>query len=283
MQNLIKIIKTLKQGKNINNQEILNLMREYMQILILKIIYQSKYGKSLSFIGGTALRVCYDIKRFSEDLDFSLDFPFDNYSFKELNHIIAKNLENNGFEIELNINEDKIVQKSFIKIKKILNYFGINPLKDQKLHIKLEIATNPVKVNKDEVESFFVSKFDEIFPILKHTMPTMFAGKISAVLNRVYTKGRDFYDLIWYLNRKIDLNLKYLNRASKQAKLGVKFKNKEEVFNAIENRIKKIEINQIIKDLNPFLEDITEQQWLNDYKKVFVQVKENYLKSKTKN
>ncbi len=124
----------------------------------------------------------------------------------------------------------------------------------------------------------WISKFNEIFPILKHTDPVMFAGKISAILNRAYTKGRDFYDLIWYLNKKTDISLEYLNNASKQSKRNLIFRNKQDVFDAIESRIEKVDINQIIKDLKPFLEDATEQQWLNDYKKVFYQTKQRYMK-----
>jgi predicted nucleotidyltransferase component of viral defense system len=45
-------------------------LREYLQYLILKAIYTSKYGKDLVFLGGTCLRIIYGSARFSEDLDF---------------------------------------------------------------------------------------------------------------------------------------------------------------------------------------------------------------------
>lgn len=63
-----KIIREMKaQKSSLTEQEILNTVREYIQTLVLKFIYQSKYGGALSFMGGTALRMCYNLKRYSED------------------------------------------------------------------------------------------------------------------------------------------------------------------------------------------------------------------------
>ena len=51
--------------------KIRGILREYLQILILKELYSAKSGKSLYFTGGTYLRLAYNLKRFSEDLDFN--------------------------------------------------------------------------------------------------------------------------------------------------------------------------------------------------------------------
>lgn len=275
MQKLTKLIAEAKKKKASDNK-ILNIIREYLQVLILKAMYQSKYGRSLSFIGGTALRICYDLKRYSEDLDFALDRKPPAYSFHELNNTIASFLKNTDFEIDINVKEDKVVQKSFIRVSKVLHVFGLSPLKSQKIHIKLEIDTRPVKVSDTERETFFVTKFDEMFPIVKHTDQTMFAGKICAVLNRAYTKGRDFYDLIWYLNRKMDINLNYLNRAMKQAGLKTKFKDIQDVLETLDNKIKKVESADIMKDIGRFLEDPSEETWLKSYHDAFKQAARLY-------
>lgn len=277
MQNLTELIAEAKRQKRVSENDILNIIREYLQIMILKAIYQSKYGKGLSFIGGTCLRICYDLKRYSEDLDFAIDRSVPKYSFLELNELIKSFLKNTGFEVETNVSEDKIVQKSFIKVGKVLHFFGVSPLKTQKLHVKLEIDTNPVPVNPHEMETFFVTKFNEIFPILKHTEETLFAGKICAVLNRGYTKGRDFYDLIWYLKRGTKMNLNYLNKSFKQAKLPQQFAHEKEVIAALEQKIATVNTHDILKDIGRFLEDSTEENWLKDYPKVFKQVSERFM------
>ncbi len=133
MQNLTKLISEARK-KSKTDQDILNLIREYLQVMILKAIYQSKYGKSLSFMGGTCLRICYDLKRFSEDLDFALDRKGKKYSFKELSEIIVNFLKNSDFEVDVKVSEDKMVQKAFIRVEKVLHVFGFSPMKSQKIH-----------------------------------------------------------------------------------------------------------------------------------------------------
>jgi predicted nucleotidyltransferase component of viral defense system len=53
-------------------EEKFNYLREIIQIQTLKIIDQQGFSKNIAFVGGTALRILYDLNRFSEDLDFSL-------------------------------------------------------------------------------------------------------------------------------------------------------------------------------------------------------------------
>jgi predicted nucleotidyltransferase component of viral defense system len=264
MQNLTKIIKDA-QNNGVHENGILNLIREYLQILILKAIYQSKYGSSLSFMGGTCLRICHDLKRFSEDLDFALDKKIPGYSFQDLNGIIISFLKNTNFEVDSKVSEDKVVQKSFIRVGKVLQLFGLSPLQSQKIHVKLEVDTNPVKVGNSELETFFVTKFNEMFPILKHNDETLFAGKLCAVFNREYVKGRDFYDLLWYLNRKQKINLGYLNRAMKQAKVDMQFKDEKSVIERLDERVKNVKVQDIMKDLGRFLEDSSEEIVLKNY------------------
>lgn len=280
MQNLTKLISEAK-ARNFTDQQLFNIIREYLQVLILKAIYQSKYGKALSFVGGTCLRICYNLKRYSEDLDFTYDRKIPAYSFKELNEIIAGFLKHTDFEVDLHVQEEKTVQKSFIRISKIMHFFGLSPLKSQKLHVKLEIDTNPVRVTNKEIETFFVTKFDENFPILKHTDDTLFAGKICAALNRAYTKGRDFYDLMWYLNRRTKINFRYLNKAFIQASLKQQFKDESEVINKLKVRIETADVKDILKDIYRFLEDSGEEKWVKDYPAAFKQAAKRFLVERT--
>lgn len=275
MQNLTKFIKEAK-ARSVNDQGILNLIREYLQVLILKAIYQSKYGSGLCFMGGTCLRICHDLKRFSEDLDFTLNKKIPKYSFDELNEVIVSFLKNTDFDVDVHTSEDKVVQKSFIRVSKVLHAFELSPLESQKIHVKLKIDTNPVIADSNEMESFFVTKFNEMFPILKHSDDTLFAGKICAVLNRQYTKGRDFYDLLWYLNRKQKINLGYLNRSFKQAKIDLQFKDSEHVLQVIGERVKSVQVEDIMKDMGRFLEDPAEEAVLKNYHAAFRQAAGRY-------
>jgi predicted nucleotidyltransferase component of viral defense system len=277
MQHLVNLIKDARKQRGANDAEVLNLIREYLQVLILKAIYQSTYGKHLSFMGGTCLRICHKLKRFSEDLDFTLDKKMEGYSFKDLNHIICSFLTREGFEVDCKQNNENVVHKSFIRAANLLHTFGLSPLQSQKIHIKLEIDTNPVKIKNTHMESFFVNAFNELFPIIKHDDSTLFAGKICASLNRAYTKGRDFYDLIWYLNRQQEMNIGYINKSFKQSGLKVQFKNTQEVMAALQKKVETITVSDILKDVQRFLQDPSEVNWLKKYPAVFQQATSTYL------
>lgn len=277
MQNLTKFIKEAK-ARSVTDQGTLNIIREYLQVLILKAIYQSKYGSGLCFMGGTCLRICHDLKRFSEDLDFTLNKKIPKYSFDELNEVIVSFLKNTDFDVDVHTSEDKVVQKSFIRVSKVLHAFDLSPLASQKIHVKLKIDTNPVIADSNEMESFFVTKFNEMFPILKHSDDTLFAGKICAVLNREYTKGRDFYDLLWYLNRRQKINLGYLNRSFKQAKIDLQFKDSEHVLQVLTTRVENVKVEEIMKDMSRFLEDPAEEAVLKNYHAAFQQAAGRYLR-----
>jgi len=279
MQQLLKIIESLRrENPLITSEELINVSREYLQIVILEGIYHSKFGRFLSFMGGTCLRLCHNLKRYSEDLDFTLDVKSGEYDFKNLNLIVQQDLVSRNIKNEINVSQDKIVQKSFIKIVDILDLLGLSRVKGQRLHIKLEVDTNPVDIKFGKRESFFITKYNEIFPILKHDLPTLFAGKILAILNRPYRRGRDFYDLIWYLSQKVNINITYLNEGMKQCSLKEKFSDEEEIFGRIEGIVSQIESDFILKDISRFLEDPNDITWIKNYKQVFLQLKNSNLK-----
>jgi len=275
MQALIKLVDSIrKENPRITSGELLNTVREYLQIVILKLIYQSKYGQDLSFVGGTCLRICYDLKRYSEDLDFTLDGKTTSYDFQSLVLSVQKDLALRNIEADVKINEDKTVQKAFAKATNVLDKLELSITKGQKLHIKIEVDTNPVNIRYGQRESFFVTKYNEIFPILKHDLETLFAGKALAIFCRPYQKGRDFYDLIWYLNHSARMNLAYLNEGLRAAGCPAEFSNEEAVFEQIGGIVTHLKPDFIIDDIGRFLEDPKEEIWIRQYAKVFRQLKE---------
>lgn len=267
-------------------QQLLNQTREYLQVLVLKSIYHSKWGNSLSFMGGTCLRICYDVKRFSEDLDFALDHRPEDYSFEHLLKTVQRDFERNGFHVEVTANQEGVVQKSFIKFGELLQPLGLSNRKGEKLHVKLEVDTHPIPIQESQRESFFVSKFNEVFPILKHKMDTLFSGKILAVLSRSYTKGRDYYDLIWYLAQKTPIDLLYLqegvvqsNRFKRTIPPLPSFQKTGDVFDALAHAVAQADTAVILKDISRFLEDPLEEKWIKEYPRLFAQLAAAYVKT----
>lgn len=283
MQNLIKLIKQFRlESPLLTHQDLINHMREYLQILILRSVYHSKYGSAISFMGGTCLRICYNLKRYSEDLNFALDKKNRGYSFGRLIEVVKKDLGETGFNVDVTVNDETVVQKAYLSFNELLQSMGLPSRKGQKIHIKLEVDVGSVKVGNDQLESFFVSKYNEIFPILKHKKETLFAGKLLAILSRTYTKGRDYYDLIWYLKENTAIDGKYLKDGIVQINKKLsspipQFKLTADLFDYLTRQIAKIDAAVILKDIEKFLEEPEEKRWIKDYKNVFAQFASSYL------
>lgn len=280
MQNLVRIVADLRrQNPAVTEQDLWNVARQYLQILILKAIYQSSQGQGLSFMGGTCLRLCHGLKRYSEDLDFTQDGEGAHYDFEEMNRLVQKSLVLRNFEIEVSVSKDKTVQKSFIKAAGLLQAVQASTLPGQKLQVKIEVDTNPV-IGAAGRESFFITRYDEIFPLIKHDLPTLFAGKLLAIFCRPYARGRDYYDLIWYLSQRAPINLEYLNiglaQAAEQGRIAARagFSSPESVQAALVENVARVQPGTILKDIGRFLEDPGEEQWIHRYPEVFRQLVE---------
>lgn len=192
----------------------LNSMREYLQAYILRILLEEGLFHSTAFVGGTALRFLYNLPRFSEDLDFSL-VKTNDYSFIKLIQKVKQELSLAGYAVSATYNDTKTVYYAFIKFEGLLYEVGISPHRDQKFSIKIEVDTKPPE--GAILQTYLINKY---FPLsfLSYNLSSFFAGKLHALLSRKYTKGRDFFDLGWYLSKWRDLlpNVIFLTKALEQ-------------------------------------------------------------------
>src|SRR3989344_2821933 len=210
-----KLIDLLKAAAFPSELEKWNFCREYLQLVVLRSIFNSPMGAALVFQGGTCLRICHHLKRYSEDLDFSLENRGVHYSFKALHAGILKDLSRLGFEAGGKCSEDKVVQKAFVRVGGLPQRLGFALPANQKLAIKVTVDARPPRHGVRETH--FVSRMSEFFPVLKYDLPTLFAGKVLAVLLRPYERGRDFYDLLWFLTQRVPGNLAYFQSGFAQA------------------------------------------------------------------
>jgi len=192
----------------------LNALREYLQLYILRTLHDQGFFGQNAFIGGTALRVLHGLPRFSEDLDFSTRAPVkESYlpSFKRL----KEQLERAGYRVAASSGGEGPVQYAFIKFSDLLQEAGIASQPGQLLAVKLEVDRNPPL--GAEFDTRIVSRY---FPLalLTHDTPSLFAGKLHALLCRKYSKGRDYFDLCWYLSHfeRLAPNLAMLSNALQQ-------------------------------------------------------------------
>ncbi|MEA1912615.1 MAG: nucleotidyl transferase AbiEii/AbiGii toxin family protein [candidate division WOR-3 bacterium] len=231
-----------------------NLLREYLQHLILRELFEQDILEGLVFHGGTALRILFGLNRFSEDLDFHLEKSGDKLNLKGIVERIINHLTLQEYHLSHKIQLEGTVQSSFIKFEDILYEANLTRQTGEKLSIKLEIDTNPPEGFGTEF-----SLINKYFPfvLVHHDRPTFIAGKLHAILQRSYTKGRDYYDLWFYLGRWKNLvpNFTFLNNALSQTDYKGPQLNADNWKKLIRKRIKEIDWDNIRKDVEPFLQN----------------------------
>ncbi len=246
-----KALQIAAEGKN--NQDSYNKLREYLQHNILRTLFETAALDKIVFHGGTALRILHNLGRFSEDLDFHTRRN-EEFNITRAVERIERNLRLQGYNPTLSNSFDGAVKSSFVKFKSILSETGLSRGKNERLNIKIEVDTNPPEGFK--TDNSLINKY---FPLalVHHNLSTFLAGKLHAILQRNYEKGRDYYDLFFYLGRWEDItpNFKYLNTALEQTGYEDKKitrKNWKEIFR---EKIKSVDWDIIISDVKPFIEN----------------------------
>jgi len=233
--------------------------RETLQLMALKIIYDKGWFNNLLFVGGTALRFLYDLRRFSEDLDFSL-FDKDGYDFTKIVGQLSKEFQLNGLSVDPVIKKKSTVHGVFLKFQGLLKELGISPLKDQKLSINFEVDTNPPQgsiIQKTMVNKIY------LFQMTHPDLPSSYATKLHACFYRTYVKGRDFYDFIWYLGKRIKPNYELLNNAITQTQKSNPGLNEGNIKDFLLEKMGSIDLTQATKDVERFLEDKDELKFID--------------------
>lgn len=231
-----------------------NILLEYLQTQILKVLSLSKFNDHISFLGGTCLRFAHGINRFSEDLDFDL-IKKEGFNVDELMSDIKDKLELQGFQVDARTKTTENIHIIFFKFKNVLREFGLNVSRNEKILIKFEIDFNPYHSIKTETK--FSDSFNERFPMFVNTLETLFAQKILAIIFRPYQKGRDFYDLVWFLSqRDIEPNYKIFKEK------GIEIKNRQELIDFLKEQAKKSDLPQAAKDVERFLFYPEQAQWI---------------------
>lgn len=250
---MLEVLKT-KLTKYANDQARYNYLREYLQLYILKILDEKGYFHDLAFVGGTALRIIYDLKRFSEDLDFSL-IKAKKFSATKLAQDIERELKLVNCDVIVKCKENKTVAVIWFKFPKLLAALGLSPHQTQSLNIKMEIDQNPPRGFKT---IFTMLNKEFLIAINHYDLPSLFASKLHAFLFRKYRKGRDYYDLLWYLSRKVIPNYVLLNNAIIQTQRQNLKLDAFKLKQLLEKQINQTDFKRISLDIEVFLEDSNE-------------------------
>ena len=227
----------------------LDYLREYLQHKTLQILDQQQLSGRLSFLGGTALHILYDTQRFSEDLDFSLLSP-DWLAVDEFAALCERQFALLGLPMKASKRKAAPVQGFFMDFPGLLHQVGLSPHKNQNFSIKLEIDTRPpagATQVQDIVNKYFYYK------VTHPDLPSMFAGKCHALIYRAYPKGRDYFDLFFYLSKKIQANFDHFVNAARQTHPADTFKQSLDLYQRLATVVGAMDEAKIQADLRPFL------------------------------
>lgn len=231
-----------------------NKARELLQVLALKCLSDRGEFSRIAFVGGTALRVLFGLKRFSEDLDFSRTLSED-YDFGRMGERLLKDMRLNGLDARLDRPISKTVNSFFLAFPGLPHKLGFSGHKAEKLSIKLEVDTNPPAGWRTRT-SLLRSPY--LFQLSHYDLPSLFAGKLHACFYREYTKGRDIYDLFWYLGGKVRPNLELFNNAVEQSQGSSPGVTETNLKEFMLSRLDHIDLAAALKDAERFLEDKSE-------------------------
>jgi predicted nucleotidyltransferase component of viral defense system len=205
-----------------------NAAREVVQEIALLGLWRGGFFDHAAFYGGTALRIMHGLRRFSEDLDFTLLREGDSTRLETYLPAIATELESWGFRFDAetkSVGRATGIESAFLKGNTQLNLLHIGAPtdlaqrlpKNQTLRIKLELDIQPPPHAKTEVRTQLLPS---PYQVTLYDLGSLFAGKLHAVLCRGWKqriKGRDFYDFVWYVGRKIEPNLLHLDARMRQS------------------------------------------------------------------
>ena len=231
-----------------------NRVREHLQVAILRSLQGAGAMLSLAFVGGTALRVLYRLPRFSEDLDFCLVHD-KTYDLRRYLDAVLSDLKRQGYAPEVaRLRDARTVQAAFVRFPDLLTELGVAQPRTKALAIRVEVDTNPAP--GAVLETTLVRPRDVALRLRHHDPASLLAGKLHAILDRQHTKGRDYYDLAWYLSSPTwpEPNLPLLNAALEQTGWNGPTLGPTTWAAAVAARVRAVDWATVRADVAPFLE-----------------------------
>ncbi len=243
-------------------------LREIMQEVALAGLQRAGFFEKAAFYGGTALRIFYGLDRFSEDLDFSLLEINPGFSLEPYFAGIVTEFEAIGMTIsikEKKKTEHSNIESAFLKsetvwkelvLESIVQQAGVNAAPN--IRIKIEVDREP-PLGFETEEKLLLRPFS--FYVKCFTLSDLFAGKMHALLFRNWkkrVKGRDWYDLEWYIKKGVPLNLHHFQlRAKDTGDWNEDTITAEQVLQLLKHKIESVSFDNIREDIVRFIPDDT--------------------------
>ena len=246
-----------------------NAIFEVNQQIILAGLYAGGFFESAAFYGGTCLRIFHGLQRFSEDMDFSLLAPDENFDFSKYFQPIVDAFALVGREVEITKKDKKSfgkVESAFLKDN--TDVYDVTFQTEKSVKIKIEVDTCP-PLNFATEQKLLLQPHSVMTRCF--TLPDLFAGKMHALVYRAWknrVKGRDWYDFEWYVRNGVALDFAHLAERCKQ--FNGEDITPESFKEKLIERLSTADIKQVKEDVLPFVRNPKELDiWSNDY---FVQL-----------
>ena len=249
-----------------NEEEILSALREIMQEITLAGLSRTNFFEKAAFYGGTALRIFYGLDRYSEYLDFSLLQPDPNFSIEPYFKAIMDEFKSLGLNVsikEKKKTKESAIDSAFLKAETIWQEIVLEDVIKQTgvrsnriLKIKIEVDRRP-PLNFNTEEKLLLRPFS--FYVKCFSGPSLFAGKVHALLFRKWkdrVKGRDWYDLEWYIKKGISLDLNhFLARAKDTNDWQDNDISPEQIIELLHMKIEEVSFKGIKEDVVRFIKN----------------------------
>ena len=268
MNNILQ--KMLEKYEINSEQDEINAMKEIIQEIVLSGLSRGRFFDEAAFYDGTALRILYGLDRFSEDLDFALIKPNINFDLSKYFTFIENEVKSYGLNLVVNKKEKgeySNITSAFLKgdtMEHVLLFFTDNNhqtnnkvLKDIKIKFVVDINP-PAGANYELKYQLLPSPYQ----IRLYDLPSLFAGKIHAILCRKWnlrTKGRDLYDYVFFLSLNTKVNIDLV----KNKLIESKYIKESDSFNIdilrelLKEKFKEINYDNAREDVKPFIKNIS--------------------------
>lgn len=254
-------------------------LKEVLQEVVLCGLSRAGFFQNTAFYGGTALRIFHGLDRFSEDLDFSLQTADGSFSLSDFFSVLRKEVASFGLNLEITEKvktRESAIQSAFLKgntKEHMLMFFNADQSVEsipgnEKIKIKFEVDTNP------PASASFERRYRLLpvpYEVMLYDMPSLFAGKVHAVICRAWKsriKGRDLYDYVFFLSKGAHLNTDHLKARLVQSGIW----DSEDSFSIADakrllcDRFEAIDYSQAKADVIPFLKDSASLEiWSADF------------------
>jgi len=254
-----------------------NALKEELQFYVLNFIYHHTEYNSWIMYGGSSLRIIHGLDRMSVDLDFEISHAITEKFLEELKKEVEDHFTNT-YGAGADFLTVKITTGRGLLLKFHVGEELSSGHPSKQVHVKIDL--NHFVAPKTVTERRPINRDQLSFVIITYNMSSLMASKLAAIFLRgtrgvgeatYEEKGRDIYDLLWYMNKKVVPDFDYLIAK------GIDAKDPRALFDKLTLQINKVSDKNLEQDLEPLFVDKTYiKNWLSNWRESYLRLLDEY-------